>query len=830
MNKHIKEALINGRLALLLGAGASSGCRNRLDEELPLGGDLAKILANEMGEEYEGESLKSVYAAAKSVMGDQVNGVLERHYKHCKPSNDYAELIKYPFRRIYSLNIDDAIENVPKSSGEFILNVRRRFDAVVEVDQLFKEIDYIKINGDILHPRDGFVFSDQDYGIGSAQVPVWYRELARDYFKYTFLFIGTKIQEPLFYHQVEKYKIESASSVLKSYVLVPSMSSIDKKMLASSNIEYIDGSLSDFINWLSSEFPSPPSSRDMMINVRPELKLAFGENKGNLSVFSNVTPVARSSLALIDEGSSNSGVRGFYKGFKPTWRDILDGVPANLKKVRSFYDGCLSGERANPQDLYVLFGAAGCGKSTALKQIALDLCDEGNRSVYFLEEYKEDLESLIKYLDERHEKPYFVFFERVGDIAYQLSDALKGGLTKKAIFVTAENQRIWKERVAEHLHEFLTDSVDISRIDDSDADSILRKLQKYGNWTRLSNMSEKNRKIEILKKSKRQLLIGLLEATSGEGYNKIIKRDYEKIESPQERYLLIMSGLATMRRVPANEATLVRALSYLGVHASVKELASHMEGVLTYSNGSVMARHRVYIEHLFRLYVSQEELMAAISSYIKSFSVYKFPIIRNVSKNEASIYKNLVNAKSLKKLLKNNKDRVVSIYEAFEKDLEHEGLFLMQYGLALRSFGDNQGAFEKLKVAQQAFPESSHIEHALAQQRIILACQEDSESIALDHFSEAESVLNRLNSGNVRVYDHYPIITLSEGHVKLMDHLGNKKEARILAKKYHDQIKMGMRGSGNNRLSLAIENLTKYYVSGEWPAMTNGDFEDEIGN
>ncbi|WP_305838773.1 hypothetical protein [Photobacterium leiognathi] len=52
--------------------------------------------------------------------------------------------------------------------------------------------------------------SSQEYGSNSASEPLWYSELARDFHKYTFIFIGTKLKEPLFYHQIEKYKAKQA--------------------------------------------------------------------------------------------------------------------------------------------------------------------------------------------------------------------------------------------------------------------------------------------------------------------------------------------------------------------------------------------------------------------------------------------------------------------------------------------------------------------------------------------------------------------------------------------------------------------------------------------
>ena len=78
MNPHIKKALLKGRLILLFGAGASKGCQNTLKQDIPLGWELAEILAKEMGEEYHDEALSDVYAAAKDILGSQINTLFEQ--------------------------------------------------------------------------------------------------------------------------------------------------------------------------------------------------------------------------------------------------------------------------------------------------------------------------------------------------------------------------------------------------------------------------------------------------------------------------------------------------------------------------------------------------------------------------------------------------------------------------------------------------------------------------------------------------------------------------------------------------------------------------------
>lgn len=289
-----------------------------------------------------------------------------------------------------------------------------------------------------------------------------------------------------------------------------------------------------------------------------------------------------------------------------------------------------------------------------------------------------------------------------------------------------------------------------------------------------------------------------------------------------------MAGLATTQGVSASEVTLTRAMSHLGQNPDIHYVASSMDGLVEYKNGLVTTRHRVYIENLFRYYVSSSDLYEAICAYVNAFSVYHFPIVKNISTSEFSVYKYLVNAKALKKLFKEDKKSILSIYEKFEKAFENEGLFLMQYGLSLRSFGQNQEAYEKLKIAQQAFPESPHIEHALAMQRIILACSEKEETVALALFADAEEVLTRLDSSNISPAsggtDRYPIITLSEGHVKVLVNLGHIQQAKIIARNYYDRISKNSDLKDNFRIKKTLANLMKFSLNGRWSSSDSDEF------
>lgn len=150
MNELAKRALENGRLALLLGAGASAGSTTIEATQIPMSGDLASILAKEAGLPFAQEPLATVYAAAKRQLGDRLTQILERYFKHCKPSDEYLALAKFPWCRIYTLNIDDALDQALRNRSSQHINTLGRFDKIIDQDQLFNRLEFIKLNGDII--------------------------------------------------------------------------------------------------------------------------------------------------------------------------------------------------------------------------------------------------------------------------------------------------------------------------------------------------------------------------------------------------------------------------------------------------------------------------------------------------------------------------------------------------------------------------------------------------------------------------------------------------------------------------------------------------------
>lgn len=817
MNKFIKDSLLNGKLILFIGAGASATSKTKDGAFIPMSGALAELLCQKAGMNYGNEGLSMVYNAVKKTLGEsQLQDILESKFKFCRYSEEYELLTALPLKRIYTLNIDDCLENAFRHQKRNI-DVKNRNDRIVEYDYEKSITTLVKLNGDINTPSLGYIFSPQEYAQNTLSNNNWYEELAQDMHNYTFVFIGTKLNEPLLEYHLQKFKNDNGvTTSTKGYVITPSASDIEKTALLNTNLEHVCGTLKDFVEYFYKEFDDNiPTHSDILKNIKPYII----DNNGKLDVVSKIEPITLDKISKIERKQRKVvKVENFYKGFKPTWEDVVYDIPVLLRKTLNFIERN-NNNFNNAKKLFAILGNAGSGKSTALKQIALQVMKNSNTPVYFVHNDYDNLFDIVKYLDSINNSSYIIFIDRIlNNKYYEISEILSSG--EKVSFVITENTVLWEGKAKSILNDFLQDCVDMSHIEKEDVNIILSHLQKYGSWTRLAKMDETQRYNELWVRAKKQLLIGLLEATSGIGYDEIIQKDFESFSETNERNLLLLASIPALENLTANEKTLIKAMSYLNksFSGSIKSVADNLQGVLLYNDGLVSTRHRVYSSKIFKQ-IDDKEKYKILESYIMAFCYYQFPIVVNISKKEAEIYKHLSNFKFLHRFFNQNKGIILRLYKFFEKYLEQDGLFLAQYGLALRKFNKHLEAYEKLRLAKIAYPESPHIEHSLAQQMLILASVNWSHKFNREElFENAKEILLRISNLSIGDFksDRYPIVALSKGHINFLVYKKDFSEAKRIAAKYFNDIQKLPDYNTNQYLKGLAESLIYFSTQGKW--------------
>lgn len=813
MNEVIKSAIEKGELILFLGAGASKGGKTSADTDLLDGDSLAEELAKQSSIPYSGEPLDEVYAAVRAQLESRLDPLLEKLLRHVRPSVEYDTLGRYAWRRIYTLNIDDGIERAFRNSAQDLC-VRLSSDAIEDRDAFFNRLDLIKLNGSVDRLKEGIIFSSGEYARATNRALPWYEQCASDFLRLPFLFIGTKINEPLLKFHIERYKAINGKTAGKSYVITPSATPIQEASLLQFNIVHIPGTLSTFTNWLQATFPAGLTPHQLATVSLPQYAgfLAAPDRGAYASLLEGVSQITPD---MTSHPEVEGAIRAFYKGFQPTWSDIVEGVPAELDILASSLKLVLGDMKTNTVVPFI--GPAGAGKTTLLMQICYALCRSKGIAVYFIGEPKKDLKKTLEALEQSsHDATRIVVaIDNVDVVADQLSEALASTRLSKTIILCAERENVWKKRTIHKLGQFASGAITVNEFSQQDAKKLLVKLEAYGSWTVLGQMNEKERVHTLVNGAKKQLLIALLEATYGRGFGEIIESDYRTLTSAEERMFFLTVGVVTERHFDAPTSLVDRALSALGILSKSTVFSEALSGIVMTRGDTLTARHPVYVRYLLEHVVDPQLTSEAIRGLLQAFSHYKPPVMKHLNKVEAAIYKKLINHKFLWEILKGRETLILSLYKGLEKSFELDGLFWLQYGLALRDLHDDGEALEKLRTAYSAYP-MPHTQHALGQQLLILGAKAPDKRMAIAYAEEARSLLVPLDD-IIDSDDTYPIVTLAEGHAKLVKNIEGADAARDVAKSYISVLKAKCDAQPkNSRLRECHDRIFKFAVTGTW--------------
>lgn len=834
MTPLLKQRISQGRVILFLGAGASVGCNsNDGKPAAPLGGQLKNELVTLAAlDDAEDDDLQDIYCAAQKILGAQLQKHLEERYSDLKPANSLLELAKYPWPRIYTTNIDDAMHQALVINSSQKIMPRGRSSASSPINSTFKSIDLVFLNGYVVKPKEEYIFTSMEYARAQAAKLPWFKQLVRDFYEYTFLFIGTRLKEPTFYYHIATHSQTVNSSLGRSFLLLPKISSAQKEALRDLNVEHIEGTAEDFASWLKTQFPNG-LDRDQVLTTRIPILSYFSANKpteADLNAFDSLTVVSRNHLpAPQPQEKLTSSTVDFYKGFKPTWSDIVSSIPAEMEITIELKEVV----HAKASRLIILYGPMGSGKSTTLMQAALKTSDLGVPT-YHIRDSTEDLKAIVHTLEKAH-ADYTLFIDRASRVDRQLRRCFCDDLIKNGIIVCGERESVWYNQTHELFAEFEPMTLRQHEITAKDADSILHNILLFAPAVGFTGLGRKERKKLLLEYSKKQLLIGLFTATYGLGYRKMIIAEYESLV-PEAQTCLLLVGLATHHDLSVQRGLIETILrETFGVYRSIDETLQELKGIVREDGGRLYARHPTYINEIFRSRIARDDSEQALVALTTYFSSLPVPISKHrerLGRSLVDLFKKTVNHSFVSFLLK-EPNRVLNYYRCFERPFSQDGLFWLQMGLAYRNVGKHEESLDALESAMLMHP-MTHTQHALAQQKIILASKlaiSGESSKARVFLDDGMSMLRYLDALDDLVGGrYYPIVALSEGHVFVAKTLDGEEQAKKLAREYSEIITQRMnregavfRGTIKQRLSApqvrakkALKRLNGFIYNGRW--------------
>jgi len=822
----LSERLKQGEIVLVLGAGAAYGSQSRDNKPLLDGNGLAAFLASEMGEEWGNEPLAEVVSAFEHTAGTPtLHTLLQRKFRHAKPSNSLNSLMGYTWKRLYTFNIDDTLIESSKTSVQRVTPYNGMDDKVEELGSL-EDLQLVFLHGMVAKLDKGVILSDQDYTESlQSRNHAWYSKAAEDYRAHCPVFIGSTLNEPILHMELNRAAREDSGRSGLAFLVTPDrLSIIRKQALLSKGIVHIEATVQEFSEWISAQVGErlPPSAIVAGKNhFEIEAVGRFSTDDVAAAQFLQTIDARKiaSTIARMPETALARKAERFLIGFPPDWVIAATEIPVKLEILSSLTTAMEAAVNGG-DPIFIVTGQAGSGKTTAAMQAALDINAKmsGTVELYELSTEVESVTKSLSVLKRMNDRKKIVFVPNLFAFGGRLKDDLHAAKQANVMFVTTARSSEWGEHLVRYFGNF--PNFAFQRFGKNDYQPLVDRINKYVPAPRFRKLTPSQR-IEKFSKSKSQLLIALREATLSKNFEDIIIDEFENLPDQDVKDLFYIVGAATLARVGIRKAVAAQAYLSKKRKRSFEQSFAALEGIVSEnSSGRLIARHEFYVRKVFDQRTSREQLFGALVSIIDTYLIYEMPVMRHVNRPDGALLRYLLSHRTLREQGQALRDREfgLSIYERYTVPLQLEGHYWLQYGLYEAGLGNTDEAASKLRKSFDAHPGNPFTSHALASLQLKQAqARATYDSVTRSLVKDSVDILERMASQTDYEFDHYPLVTLAKQHVATLVKHEQRSEAVQYARDYYDRLRELSRYVHDPEIKDAMAILLKFLTSGEWP-------------
>lgn len=374
-NKTIEslDRILSLNPVLFTGSGYSRGALNGNHVDIPAGDGLKElIIVNLLGYkkgniEYQqlmDAQLPDVCTfATNEISSQKLKDYMISVYRDCTPKEYHKIIARFPWKKIYTTNIDDLIENAVESGSITVQNTSRQFSFTQA-----KSIEYIKLHGCVRNPDGEIVFSRRDY-IDSMMKSTDYRfsSFANDMQTENFIFIGTAYDEIDLDYYLKLFEHNGNKSVQgKAFFINPSPS-----IIFTSKVKKAGG---EIIEWTAEEFANH------LTDLQSSKKYESLQNKSEIPGYVNINSLYNNCKSIINYRSN------LYMGEFPEWKDIFFDWDFINPQISNIYQQVQQSVESSRTHVSVasLHGKSLSGKSTYLKRLGFLFMKDGYQVYEFI--------------------------------------------------------------------------------------------------------------------------------------------------------------------------------------------------------------------------------------------------------------------------------------------------------------------------------------------------------------------------------------------------------------------------------------------------------------
>ena len=549
----LKTQVREGKVVLVLGAGASQGAAQTHGAKPPNGAQLARLIADHfLGDRFPTAPLSqtSEYAISESSLVE-VQEFIRSIFDSLEPATFHRLIPKFRWHGLATTNYDRIIEKAYEIEGgclqvaqPIISNGDRIQDALRSPDSVL----LLKLHGCISRAASEecplILTTDQyvQYKVGRSRLFTTLQEWA---YERPLVFIGHSIQDP----DLRAILLELSGlgdRRARCYGVVPDVDEIASRYWESKKLTLLKGSCQEFLETLD---------RDISANARVLSSLLRTQESHPISERFRSTDTVLSDTCRSFLTNDVQHVRSatservepkhFYRGLSRGWA----AIEQNLDVRRKLGDTILTdvvlaepGDHLDAVEIILIKGHAGSGKSVLLRRIAWDASHDYNAVALMLQPQGSLVPNAIRELLGAIDDRLYLFIDDAADRAREITTLVReiGNEGKRLTLLIAERSNEWNisgTGVDPYLREqYLVPYLEIAEIN-----GLIDLLAQHRALGTLEQSSSDERVAAFEQRAGRQLLVALHEATLGRPFEDIIKDEYDNIvpAEAQEMYLSI---------------------------------------------------------------------------------------------------------------------------------------------------------------------------------------------------------------------------------------------------------------------------------------------------
>jgi len=715
---------------LFLGAGFSLGAKTHSGRNIPTGNQLKSDIITELLR-YTKESkeftdldkynLSEVCDFCESERSKaHLTDYLVEYFKNSKPAIFHDLITSYPWKKIYTTNIDDIVEVCYKDTNQELLiqNFKRR-STISEKGK----IEFLKLHGCVNNPSEGLTFSNKSY-LDTMILSKDYRfnSLSLDMHSESIIFIGHDFNEFNIDFYLKLYENSGYQSSKGKLIFInPYPSIIFKSKIKQIGALLIEWDTESFFQFVST-IRNNTNDSAIVNQLRSLTRFGFESFK-----------TVRSKILPIKKYESN-----LYFGFEPNWFDVFDEWDfQNNDLIESVSQFCDISKNEESR-IFAIYGKGLSGKSTFLLRAGIEL-DLLGYEVWDFRGKHFNYYELFKWTKLNPERKKFALL--YDNASYNYRDILR---LVKLIHHSQHLIVVTTSRLPSHLKSrynivdaFHKEYFLEPKISKEFALEIAQKLNTKGYLGSLKKFDDIYDRVKFIT-DKNDLLNILYEITFGKGFRTRISGSLFPLlkNDSDERDLLIILALFEKLDLPSVPKELISLL--LGSNS--KAALHNIEDFIKYtSTGDVSLRTVFYLESILKT-CSVGKVVALVKNILLSIA----PQINDRHSSWTQIEAAFTNEKLLRKRFGIKTKEIKEMLYDLKLDLSGSYNFWIQLGITEQAEGEYDKALNHFKQAEVINPGSYMVKNAIGRNYLKQANSLNNINLARTIFAEGETILLRL--------------------------------------------------------------------------------------